>query len=57
METLTIEIIIIIAVVAAIAVLLIIRNMKDEKKLKQDLIEEEQAPFKEDDNAQEDSES
>lgn len=58
METITIEIIGVIAVVVAIAVVLIIRNMKDEKKLKKDLIEEEQTEFKkEEDNAQEDTEA
>lgn len=58
METITIEIIGVIAVAVAIAVVLIIRNMKDEKKLKKDLIEEEQTEFKkEEDNAQEDTEA
>ena len=58
METITIEIIGVIAVAVAIAVVLIIRNMKDEKKLKKDLIEEEQTEFKKkEDNAQEDTEA
>ena len=58
METITIEIIGVIAVAVAIAEVLIIRNMKDEKKLKKDLIEEEQTEFKkEEDNAQEDTEA
>ena len=58
METITIEIIGVIAVAVAIAVVLIIRNMKDEKNLKKDLIEEEQTEFKkEEDNAQEDTEA
>ena len=58
METITIEIIGVIAVAVAIAVVLIIRNMKDEKKLKKDLIEEEQTEFKkEEDNVQEDTEA